>query len=112
MLWYAVKTFPNYLKEGFTDPKLVLEQTKMYWDDVDVYSNFINSCIIINPNESSTSVTMGELYTVFKAWFRNSYPGLKIPELPIVRQELILSSRLGPQTNKRWTGIRFSDILV
>jgi P4 family phage/plasmid primase-like protien len=72
MLIEYLKTF----KKGKLKPsKNVLEWTEMYKDDVDKYLTFLNDCT----EESETHVSNVDLYEAFKNWFKDKYPGDKVP---------------------------------
>jgi P4 family phage/plasmid primase-like protien len=63
-------------KKGKLKPsKNVLEWTEMYKDDVDKYLTFLNDCT----EESETHVSNVDLYEAFKNWFKDKYPGDKVP---------------------------------
>lgn len=49
-----------------------------------------------------------ELYSSFKCWFKEVFPGDKIPNRYIFRAEM--EQRLGNMQNNYYYGIRFLDI--
>jgi len=66
--------------QKFTDNKLkpsknVLEWTEMYREEVDKYFVYLDECT----EESETHISNVELYNAFKNWFRDKYPGEKVP---------------------------------
>lgn len=105
-LWIITQYYSYYIKEGLDDPPIVIEATKAYWNNNDFYSQFIKDTIEIVPNEN-VRVTLTELYSKFKVWFSNSFPGIKIPERPIFQNEII--SKLGKLRNNSWYGIQIKD---
>ena len=63
-------------KNGVLKPsKNVLEWTEMYKDEVDRYLVFLNDCT----EESEKHISNTALYDAFKYWFRDKYPGEKLP---------------------------------
>lgn len=108
-LWIMVQYFPHYANEGLPDPQIVTDYTESYWRDNDVYSQFVSDNVQEVYNESghkdgSARVTLSEIYSEFKIWFRDACPGTKVPERSVVRNEL--SSRWGHITGNAWHGIR------
>jgi hypothetical protein len=108
-LWIISQYYPYYFSEGLKDPAIVTEHTESYWRDNDVYAQFAADNIqeVYTPGgdrDSSARVTLTEIYTEFKIWFRDAFPGTKPPERSIVRTEL--SSRWGRMHGNAWHGIR------
>lgn len=106
LLWLMVKYWDYYAKDGLEFGQRVDEVTKDYWDNNDIYQLFINTKLVKAPNidrKSGTGCTFGEVYPIFKEWFRNMIPGIKIPAAPIASHEF--DSRMGKRSNYRWTYI-------
>lgn len=111
-LWIMSQYYPYYVNEGLHDPAIVTETTEAYWRDNDVYAQFAADTIQEVYNEqgvrdSSARVTLSEIWSEFKLWFKDAFPGTKVPERSIVRSEL--SSRWGRMTGNAWYGIRIMD---
>lgn len=106
-LWLMVQYFPQYATEGLEDPKVVTEYTQNYWKDNDIYAQFSNDVIKIT-DPQYTKVSLGEVYTAFKSWFKEAFPGLNnIPERQSAKKEFI--SMWGPLRGVYWYGISISD---
>lgn len=111
-LWVMCHYFAYYAEEGLKEPVIVTETTEAYWRDNDVYAQFaadtIQEVYIDTPEgkirDSNARVTLSEVYSEFKLWFRDTFPGTKVPERTIVRSEL--SSRWGRINSNSWYGIR------
>lgn len=107
-LWIMTIYYPYYAAEGLTDPPVVTETTETYWRDNDVYAQFAADTIqeVINDGvrDSGARVTLAEIYAEFKIWFRDAFPGTKVPERSIVRTEL--TSRWGRMQANSWWGVR------
>ena len=108
-LWIMAQYYPHYSTEGLTDPAIVTETTEAYWRDNDVYAQFAADTIQevysdAGDRDAGARVTLSEIYSEFKVWFRDAFPGTKPPERSIVRTEL--SSRWGRMHGNAWHGIR------
>ncbi len=108
-LWIIVQYYSIYAQEGLNDPPIVKETTDAYWRDNDVYAQFAADTIQEVYTESgerdpSSRVTLTEIYDQFKSWFRDAFPGTKLPERTIVRSEL--TSRWGRMIGNAWHGIQ------
>lgn len=90
-LWILTQYYPTYCKEGLNDPPSVVEHTKNYWEENDIYGKFETDCIAKaylpdgEERDMEQKVTMNELYAEFKTWFRSSYPTSKLPNRDIVK---------------------------
>jgi phage/plasmid-associated DNA primase len=107
-LWIMTQYYPHYIREGLEDPAIIVETTEQYWKDTDVYTQFINDNIkevTLNTGEKDTShkVSLTEVYTEFKMWYKDGFPGCKVPERSTVRGEL--SSRWGRMQGNYWYGV-------
>ncbi|CAH6419429.1 D5 DNA Primase [uncultured virus] len=112
-LWIMSQYYPHYSTEGLTDPAIVTETTEAYWRDNDIYAQFAADTIQEvytegGDRDAGARVTLSEIYSEFKTWFRDAFPGTKVPERSIVRSEL--SSRWGRMHGNAWHGIRVMTI--
>jgi P4 family phage/plasmid primase-like protien len=64
------------------EPEKVREATAIYRSQNDVYRQFIEECIV----EDDTSITLTELYSQFKEWFREGWPNMTLPIKNEVRE--------------------------
>jgi phage/plasmid-associated DNA primase len=109
-LWIMTQYYPYYVDEGLADPAIVTETTEAYWRDNDVYAQFAADSIqevyveATGNRDAGARVTLSEIYSEFKIWFRDAFPGNKVPERSVVRAEL--SSRWGRMHGNAWHGIR------
>ena len=110
-MWILVEYYPRYRKEGIEEPPIVKEATSQYWNENDIYRQFVTECIVPAKNDKGeineeVSLNHGEVYREFKAWYKTCFPGNKVPDSPTVRQELCANGRLGRQGKKqRWYGV-------
>jgi phage/plasmid-associated DNA primase len=113
-MWLLIQYYPKYMREGIDEPPIVKEATSQYWEDNDVYRQFIGECIVAAKTDEdeideNASLNKSEIYREFKAWYRDSFPGNKPPDSNTVYMELSNNSRLGRQgKNRRWYGIRLA----
>jgi len=111
-LWVLVQYYPKYIEEGLNEPNIIQQATSQYWQENDIYQQFINESIIRamtddgNPDLSAT-LSHSEIYREFKFWFKESFPGSKCPDSPTAKIEFI--NKLGKQHKKRWCGIRLNQ---
>lgn len=89
-LWILTQYYPKYCKEGLVDPPSVIEHTRQYWEENDIYGKFEadNITETYTPDgerDLEPKVTMNELYAEFKTWFRSSYPTSKLPNRDVVK---------------------------
>jgi phage/plasmid-associated DNA primase len=108
-LWIMSQYYPYYSAEGLADPQIVTETTEAYWRDNDVYAQFASDTIQevyteAGDRDGGARITLSEIYSEFKVWFRDAFPGTKVPERSIVRTEL--TSRWGRMQGNAWHGIR------
>ena len=118
-LWLLVEYYPIYIREGLEDPPIVKDATDKYWAENDIYAQFATECIrpaliksmtgedLRDPN---SKMSLSDVYREFKQWHRSNRPNSKIPERPIVRNELI--QRWGPLHGESWHGIKAADHLA
>ena len=115
-LWVFVEMYEDYKKNGLQVPQSVTAATDIYWEENDIYRLFTNECIrpaiqhgsITDENpqgvrDPTAKMTLTDVYAEFKFWFRDAYPGLKIPEKSSVRYELV--QQWGKLHLNAWHGI-------
>ena len=108
-IWIMSQYYPHYSTEKLQDPPIVTESTEAYWRDNDVYAQFAADTIQEvytegGDRDAGARVTLSEIYSEFKVWFRDAFPATKVPERSVVRAEL--SSRWGRMHGNAWHGIR------
>jgi hypothetical protein len=109
-LWIMAQYYPHYSSQGLVDPEIVTETTEAYWRDNDIYAQFAADTIrevyideAQTIRDESARLTLSEVYSEFKIWFRDAFPGTKVPERTVVRTEL--SSRWGRIQAGAWHGL-------
>ena len=117
-IWYSSQMYGKYRIEGLKEPKVVTESTTEYWNENDIYLQFTKENILrayktipnwpegkTPPVDEEAKITVKEMYTRFKDWFRDCFSNLKCPDRPIFKGEL--EQRMGKARYRAWNGIRF-----
>ena len=106
-----VKAFAWYLLEWRKkvtvriEPEKVKEATAMYRRQNDLYRQFIEECIV----EGDSHLSLGELYSYFKDWFKEGWPNMQLPIKNHVKEyfEKLWGE---PGRGCRWHGYRIRTI--
>lgn len=118
MMWYLMQMYNEYCKEGLKQPEVISQHTKEYWQNNDIYLQFLTENIIKaykeipnwpenkeKPLDEDECVKVSEMYTLFKDWYKDFYPSQKCPERPIMVEEV--DARLNQKSyGKQWSGIK------
>jgi phage/plasmid-associated DNA primase len=106
-LWMAFKTWPAYMDEGLgkeMEPKIVNQVTLEYWEKYDTYAQFVGENIV---RDKDGELTLNDAYDTFKEWFKETFPGEKIPQKIVVRTKL--TDKWGKPRNMIWSGMRLKE---
>lgn len=118
-LFYCINMYKVYRREGLKDPALVVEHTDKYWEDNDLYSQFIKENLEKAYKTSSPSargnaplddtayISLADLYTRFKDFHREFYGNMKTPDRQVFRNEMEV--RLTKSLNRKYYGVRFKQ---
>lgn len=115
-MWYLAQMYTKYRKEGLKEPPLVTESTTEYWNENDIYLQFINENIARAYKDGSpegkdgvideeAKITVSEAFSRFRDWFRDCFTGIKCPDRPLVKGEL--EQRMGKTYKRAWRGVKF-----
>lgn len=107
-LWIACNAFAKYREEGLNDPPIVKEHTQNYWDNNDSISHFTADCLRLVKDEAgkpshSVKASIRDLHTEFKAWFKQTFPSSKTPDLKAFKEDLI--AKWGAMDGNGWYGV-------
>lgn len=114
-MWYLAQMYGKYRREGLIEPSIVTQTTTEYWNENDFYLTFISENLekvyVQDPKnpgakgqvDKEAKITVAQMYTRFRDWFRENYQGIKCPDRPIVKGEL--EERMGKTYRKSWRGI-------
>ena len=121
MMYYLIKMYSVYRKEGLREPDIVQKTTAMYWEENDIYGQFIKENIEKAYKEKLGSkgekipddeaiISLPIMYTRFKDWFRENYPGLKLPDRQIMKGEI--ETRLTKCLHKNFYGVKIKNHVI
>jgi hypothetical protein len=107
ILWILVSYFEKYRQEGLNIPKEIRRATDTYWKEKDIYTSFISDCfesytLQDGSPDPTKKISIGDVYTLFKSWYRENYPQMKIPMRDTVISEM--TNRWGKHIGKIWFG--------
>ena len=110
-MWILVQYYEKYVSEGLAQPQIITDHTNEYWRDSDIYQQFIEEYIttVYLPGtttpDPSSMVSLSDAFKEFKFWYRDSFPGVKVPDRSTVKTELSLRFGRKP-TREGWAGIQ------
>lgn len=116
LLWLMVDYYPRYCLEGLTTPDIVIRATQQYWNDHDLYYNYIERNLVEAKKEGSNErdmcvgVSVSEMYDQFKIWHKREHPGKAIPDSSNFKAHM--EQRLGKHSTgsqRRWMGYRLRE---
>jgi P4 family phage/plasmid primase-like protien len=101
--WVLLEHRKNNYSKVLVEPEKVRLATNNYRKKNDLYRQFIEDTII---SDKIGTISIIELYSVFKDWFKDNYPGRTISEKQDVKEYFV---RLWGDFNKgtSWNGYRF-----
>lgn len=88
------------------EPEKVRSATAMYRKQNDVYRQFVEECVT---EDEESMLSLVELYSQFKEWFKEGFPGHQLPVKNEVKEYF---SRIWdePERGCRWSGYRIRTI--
>lgn len=112
LLWLAVQDYTRYKREGLLRVPVMIEAINKYWEESDIYFQYTGESIIRVKDEdgdpnNNYSKTVTEVYINFGKWFRQCYPGTRVPDRRIFKKEI--SKKWGEPIKSRWLGIIFTE---
>jgi phage/plasmid-associated DNA primase len=124
-LFYCVKMYSVYRREGLRDPEIVIRHTNEYWEENDIYGQFVKENLEkayenVPDNykgdkeklaiDGQSCITLAEMYSRFKDWHKENYANLKTPDRSIFRNEI--ETRVTKCLNRKFFGIKFKAPMV
>lgn len=88
------------------EPEKVRIATAIYRKENDMYRQFVDECICEDPHKK---VSLTELYTQFKEWFKDSHPNHTLPIKNEV-EEYFTKIWDEPEKGKKWKGYRIRTL--
>jgi P4 family phage/plasmid primase-like protien len=105
-LWWLIKAFEEIGDSDLFEPPEVIAATDVYHKTNDFYMQFIDERIQYT-GDVKDFITVTLIYTLFKEWYKDSYPGSKIPSRMMVKESL--EKKLGTQAKGVWRGYTTFD---
>jgi phage/plasmid-associated DNA primase len=89
MLTQEYKRLMN-LKIREPDPEEVMKATLLYRENNDIFFQFVREKYVYDPNDKDAVLTIALVYEMFKQWFRDSFPNLKVPTKNELKEDLVV----------------------
>jgi len=89
MLTQEYKRLTN-LKIREPDPEEVMKATLLYRENNDIFFQFVREKYVYDPNDKDAVLTIALVYEMFKQWFRDSFPNLKVPTKNELKEDLVV----------------------
>lgn len=99
--WVLLQHRIKILNQPRVEPEKVRIATEIYRKQNDIYRQFIEEYII---EDSNQSLSLAELYNLFKEWFKESLPGHSIPVKNDIEE--YFTKIWGIPECKKWKGYR------
>jgi len=109
--WWLIKQYNTFKDSELYEPLEVKASTKDYHKINDFYLQFIEDRITITKDYSDV-LSLETIYSIFKVWYKECYPGNKTANRDQVKQSLekkFIDSGLSGISNGVWRGIKFSE---
>jgi P4 family phage/plasmid primase-like protien len=105
-LYWLIKEYEKFGDQDLYEPDEVTGATNVYHKTNDFYLQFLDERIIETKNNKDY-ITITLIYTLFKEWYKDSYPGRKIPSRIMVKESM--EKKLGKQEKGVWKGFTTFD---
>ncbi|PCJ29172.1 MAG: hypothetical protein COA94_02360 [Rickettsiales bacterium] len=109
-LWIIASMYTSYHKHGLKEPTQVIESTKQYWSDNDIYEIYIRQCLhrvtIDDTDEIDTNIKLlvVDAYTKFTQWMTSYSSHIRVPSRSVFINEMKKKYRLGNPIRDEWVG--------
>lgn len=104
-LWILVQDLKDYLKNGLQFPKAVVEKTNNYQYSNNPYLQFKQEKLDIT-SRPIDYVTLHDLYSNYKSWFLDAYPGKRVDNKEGFGEEMIKVIGTPVGDEKRYAGVK------
>jgi len=101
-LWWLIKEYEKFGDSDLYEPPAVKSATDAYHKTNDFYMQFIDERIK-ETGDKKDFITLTVIYALFKIWFKDSFPGAKIPSRQNVKEAI--EKKLGKQVKGVWRGV-------
>lgn len=105
-MWWLIKTYEEMGDQDLIEPPQVMEATNVYQKVNDFYLQFMDERIQ-ETEDDKDFITLTQIYTLFKAWYKSSYPGRTYPTRIQVKEAF--EKKLGKQVKGVWRRVKTYD---
>lgn len=96
--WLLMDIYKSNIGKKIVEPPEVLEATQNYRKRDDYLADFVNEKIV---HSDDSTLGFETLYDTFKDWYRDSFPGAKLPNKGEIKEHIV--TKLGePSDKKKW----------
>ena len=106
-MWMLMQEYKKISKERVRkpDPDIVMQATMIYRENNDIFYQFINEKYVVDKKDKE-EITLSQIYEVFKIWFRESFPNLKVPTKNELKEDLSVRWKEHMKKNGKFYHIR------
>jgi len=112
ILWIFANYYPVYALERLKTPQIITEYTENYWANNDLYSHFLVDTVEeirdkTGNYDQAHHVTVSDLYSEFKLWYKESIPNGRIPTRDAFKDAI--SKKWHTPVGPHWFGVKIID---
>lgn len=112
-MWMLIEEFKSYDKDGLLAPNEVIKATDEYRFSNDAMYQYISQTLIEmeepEENTNKSGITIKDIYSSYKLWFREMFPGTRIQDISEIKEDLELrwGRPLNYKGNFKWNNWRW-----
>lgn len=112
-MWMLTQEYKRLqrLKVREPDPDIVMKATLIYRENNDIFFQFVREKYVFDPTDKDAVLTIPLIYEVFKHWFRDSFPNLKVPTKNELKEDLLLRWKDALTKDGKFVGYREKSAL-
>jgi len=112
-MWMLTQEYKRLqsLKIRDPDPDVVMKATLIYRENNDIFFQFVREKYVFDPTDKDAVLTVPLIYEVFKHWFRDSFPNLKVPTKNELKEDLLLRWKDALTKDGKFVGYREKSAL-
>lgn len=110
-MWILIQEYKKISKERLRkpDPDIVMQATMIYRENNDIFYQFVNEKFVVDKKDKE-EIKLSQIYEVFKSWFRDSFPNLKVPTKNELKEDLSIRWKEHMLKNGSFKSIREKSI--
>ena len=110
-MWMLMQEYKKISKERIRkpDPDIVMQATMIYRENNDIFYQFVNEKFVVDKKDKE-EMTLSQIYEVFKAWFRDSFPNLKVPTKNELKEDLSIRWKEQLLKNGKFKNVREKSV--